>query len=219
MENIELKAQTRETTGDGPAKALRRNGRVPAILYGRNNEPQKLSIDTHEWETLLKGGGIGHNIINLDIEGAKGAKAAMVKEMQTNPLSQKILHIDFYEVDMTRKIRVNVPVTTTGKSVGVELGGMLQIIRRELEVYCLPNAIPDVITIDITELEVGDSVHVNDIKTDEGVEIPHDVNFTVLTILSPKKEAEEAVEEMEGVEEGEAAEAEEEASTEAESEA
>jgi large subunit ribosomal protein L25 len=131
-------------------------------------------------------------------------------------MSQNVLHIDFYKVDMTRKIKVNVPVITTGISAGVELGGMLQIIRRELEVYCLPNQIPQAITIDITDLEIGDSVHVNDIETEGDVEIPHDVDFTVLTILSPKK-AEEEGEEVEELEEGEVAEAE--AEAEAESEA
>jgi large subunit ribosomal protein L25 len=208
LENIELKAQIRETKGDGPAKALRRSGRVPAILYGCKTNPYMLSIDTHDLEILVKRGGISHSIINLDIDGLQGAKPAMVKEMQTNPVSQKILHVDFYEVDMKRKIWVNVPVTTTGKAIGVEMGGMLQIIRRELEVHCLPNAIPDAITIDITNLNVGESVHVNDIETDEGVDIPHEVNFTVLTILSPKKEAVGEGEEGEEMAEGEAAAAE-----------
>lgn len=202
MENIELKAQLRETTGNSPARAMRRDGRIPAILYGRGTESHMISIDNHELEVIIKKGGISQSIINLDIDGVKGAKAAMVKEMQTNPLSQQILHVDFYEVDMKRKIKVMVPVVTTGQSVGVEMGGMLQIIRRELEVYCLPNAIPESITIDIADLDIGSSVHVNEIETEDEVEIPHDVNFTILTILSPKKEEEEVVEEGEEGEEG-----------------
>jgi large subunit ribosomal protein L25 len=111
------------------------------------------------------------------------------------------LHIDFYEIDMARKISVKVPVTTTGKSVGVERGGLLQIIRRELEVYCLPGNIPEMITIDITDLEIGASVHVQDIEPEGDVEIPTEVNFTVLTVISPKveeKEEEEELEEGEG---------------------
>jgi large subunit ribosomal protein L25 len=210
LEHIELKAEIRNTTGNSPARALRRDGRVPAILYGRKTEPHMLSIDTHDLDVIVKRGGVGHAIINLTIDGITGIKAAMVKEMQTNPLSRHVLHVDFYEVDMQRKLKVNVPVVTTGKCVGVEAGGMLQIIRHELEVFCLPNAIPNTITIDITELEMGDSVHVNDIATEEGVEIPSDVNFTVLTIASPKTEAAEEGEEGEEgaeVEEG-AAEAE-----------
>lgn len=213
MDNIELKAQVRTTKGNGPARAMRRDGRIPAVLYGPKTEPSMISIDARDLDNILKQGSIGRSIINLEIDDVKGTKVTMVKEMQTHPISQSVLHIDFYEVDMTRKIKVNVPVITTGKSVGVELGGMLQIIRRELEVYCLPNEIPQAITIDITDLDIGGSVHVNDIKTEGDVEIPHEVDFTVLTILSPKK-AEEEVEEVEEIEEGEVAEAEAEAESE-----
>jgi large subunit ribosomal protein L25 len=92
---------------------------------------------------------------------------------------------------MDQKIKVMVPVVTTGKCVGVELGGMLQIIRRELEVFCLPDQIPENITIDITDLDIGDSFHVEDLQLEGDVEIPADVNFTILTVLSPKAEEEE----------------------------
>jgi large subunit ribosomal protein L25 len=207
LENIELKAQRRTTKGNGPARAMRREGWIPAVLYGPKTEPNMISIGARDLDNILKSGSIGRRIINLEIDGLKGAKATMVKEMQTHPISQTVLHVDFYEVDMARKIKVNVPVTTTGICAGVELGGMLQIIRRELEVYCLPNAIPQEIVIDITDLEIGDSVHVNDIQTEGDVEVPHDVNFTVLTVLSPKK-AEEEAEEAEELEEGEVAETE-----------
>jgi large subunit ribosomal protein L25 len=212
LNNIELTAETRTTTGNSPARALRRAGRVPAILYGRGTESVMLSIGTDDMETIIKEGSVGQSIINLAIDGGKKTRAAMIKELQTDPVSQNLLHIDFYEVSMDRKLKVNVPVITTGKSVGVELGGMLQIIRRELEVVCLPNAIPQEITIDITDLDIGNSVHVEEITLEGDVEIPHDVNFTVLTVLSPKAVEEEEVEEEEGEElaEGEeAAEAEE----------
>lgn len=206
MNNIELTAETRKTKGNSPARALRRAGRVPAILYGRDTDSVMLSIGANDMETVMKEGSVGQSIFNLAIDGGKNTRAAMIKELQTDPLSQDLLHIDFYEVSMDRKLKVNVPVTTTGKSVGVELGGMLQIIRRELEVFCLPNAIPQEITIDITDLDIGNSVHVEDITLEGDVEIPHDVNFTVLTVLSPKAaEAEEVEEEIEELAEGEEA--------------
>jgi len=195
LNNIELKAETRTTTGNSPARALRRAGRIPAILYGPESESVMLSIDTFEMETIIKSGSVGRSIFNLAVDGGREAKAAMIKELQTDPVSRDILHIDFYAVDMSRKVKVMVPIIAEGKSVGVEMGGMLQIIRRELEVLCLPNAIPQVITIDITELDIGSSVHVEDINLEGDVEIPHDVNFTVLTILSPKAAEEEEVEE------------------------
>jgi large subunit ribosomal protein L25 len=201
LNNIELQAATRTTTGNGPARALRREGRVPAILYGPSDEPRMLSIGMRDFEDVIKEGNVGRSIFNLVIDGGKETKVAMIKELQTHPVDHELIHIDFYAVDMARKVRVNVPIVTTGKSIGVEMGGMLQIIRRDLEVLCLPNAIPQVITIDITQLDVGQSVHVEDIQLGEDVELPHEVNFTILTILSQKKaEAEEAEEAEEGAE-------------------
>ena len=158
-----------------------------------------LSVGTHDIETIFKESSISSSIFNLVIDGGKETKAAMIKELQTHPVDRGLIHIDFYAVDMARKVRVNVPVATTGKAVGVEMGGMLQIIRRELEVLCLPNAIPQAITIDITDLDVGQSVHVEDIQTDSEIEIPHEVNFTILTISSVKKAEEAEVEEGEEV--------------------
>jgi large subunit ribosomal protein L25 len=166
-----------------------------------------LSVDTTEMENIIKAGNVGRSIFDLAVDGGEKARAAMIKELQTDPVSQDILHIDFYEVNMARKVKVMVPVIVTGKSVGVELGGMLQIIRRDLEVLCLPNAIPQAITLDITDMDIGSSVHVEDIALEGDVEIPHDVNFTVLTVLSPKKAEEEELEEEEALAEGEAAEA------------
>jgi large subunit ribosomal protein L25 len=207
LNNIELKVETRTTTGNSPARALRRSGRIPAILYGAGTESVMLSVDTTAMENIVKAGNVGRSIFDLAVDGGNEARAAMIKELQTDPVSQDILHIDFYEVNMDRKVKVMVPVVATGKSVGVELGGMLQIIRRDLEVLCLPNAIPQEITIDITDLDIGSSVHVEDIALGGDVEIPHDVNFTVLTVLSPKKAEGEELEEEEALAEGEAAEA------------
>ena len=208
MEYIDLNATTRSTTGNGPARRLRVKGKFPAILYGRTTEPKMLTVDAHEFDLGLKQGAAGLAFFNLIIEGDTGTKRlAMVKELQRHTLTGQVLHADFYEVDLSRKLAVNVPVITTGKSVGVELGGLMQLIRRELELFCLPDEIPDAIEIDITDLDIGDSVHVEDIQLEGDVEIPHDVNFTVVTVLAPKKEEEEELEEEEGEElEGEEAE-------------
>ena len=212
MDTIELKAATRTQKGNGPARALRREGSIPAVLYGPKTEPSMLSIKSRDMETILKAGGLGRSVYNLVVDTDNKAKPVMIKELQTDPVSRTLLHVDLYEVSMDRKIKVNVPIITTGKSIGVELGGMLQIIRRELEVLCLPNAIPANITVDVTELNVGDSVHVEDLKVGDDIEIPHEVNFTILTISTTKRE--ETAEEGEEAEEGEAAEASEEASEE-----
>lgn len=214
MERIELQANVRKTVGNGPARSLRRAGQIPAVLYGPKTEPLLLSINKKDLEQTLKQGSASQLILNLVIQnGKKLTKSAMIKELQTHPVSGNFIHIDFYEIDMKRKIKVMVPVVTKGKSKGVELGGMLNIVRRELELLCLPGDIPEAIEIDITDLDIGDSVHLEEVPLGDNVEISSEVNFTVVTVLSPVVEevAEEEVEEeeleaAEGEEEGEAAE-------------
>jgi len=216
LEQLQLKANIRKETGNGPARVLRREGKMPAVIYGPDTEPILLALDISDLEKRLKNQNLNQLLFNLAIEDGKTkTRSVMIKELQVHPVTRKYLHVDFYEIDMNRKIIVPVQVVTKGKSKGVELGGVLQIVRRELDVLCFPREIPEAIEIDITELDTGDSVHVNDIPLEGDIELPEDVNFTVLTILSPKiveveeeeveEEAEEAAEE-----EGEAAEGDEE---------
>jgi large subunit ribosomal protein L25 len=201
LEQLDLKSVVRQTTGNGPARRLRQDGKVPAVLYGPKTDPISLTVDNTELEQVLKTGSTAGLLLNLIIEnGETQTKKAMIKEVQRHPISRKIFHIDFYEVDMEKKIRIPVPVVTKGECKGVELGGMLQIIRRELDVLCFPDQIPQSIEIDITDLEVGGSVHVDEIHLEGDVELPGDVNFTVLTIVAPvvEEEPEEEGEEEEG---------------------
>ena len=211
MERLELLTTVRKTTGNSPARSLRRSGQIPAVLYGPKIEPVLLSVNVKDLENVLKQGNAFQVILNLIIQnGKKVTKAAMVKELQTHPVSGNFIHIDFYEIDMKRQINVMVPVITKGQPVGVENGGMLNIVRRELELLCLPGDIPEAIEIDITDLEIGDSIHIEDIPLGENVEVSADFNFTVVTVLSPTVEEEEVVEEEEGeLEAGEEAEGEE----------
>ena len=213
MEQFEINATVRKKTGNGPARVLRRGGRIPAVLYGPKTEPVLLSVNIKELELILKKSSIGSVILNLVIQnGKKVTKPAMIKEFQSHPVSGQFLHIDFYEIDMQRRINVMIPITTKGKSKGVEAGGLLQIIRREIEVFCMPGDIPETFEIDVTDLDIGDSVHVDEIPLSDNIEIAGDVNYTVVTVLSPKVEAipeEEEEEVLEGEEEaaeGEAAE-------------
>jgi large subunit ribosomal protein L25 len=208
LEQIDLKAQVRKTTGKGPARTLRREGRIPAVLYGPKTDSMMLSIDFKEFEQIVKKANVGSVLLNLQIQnGETLTRPAMIKELQTNPLSGAFVHVDFYEIDMQRKINVSVPVVTRGKSVGVEEGGMLQIVRREIELFCLPTAIPESIEVDISDLTIGDSIHIREIALPGDVELPEDIDFTVITVLAPKVE-EEVVEEEELEEGEEAAEAE-----------
>ena len=202
MEQIDLKAQIRKTVGNGPARTLRREGKVPAVLYGPKTETVLLCIDSKDFEQILKEASVGSVLLNLQIQNGKAyTRSAMIKELQTHPVSGSFLHVDFYEVDMQKKITAKVPVVAKGHSIGVEVGGLMQYVRRELEVLCLPTAIPESIEVDITDLDIGDSIHLEDISLSGDVEILADTNFTVLTVLAPKVE-EEVVEEEE-LEEGE----------------
>jgi large subunit ribosomal protein L25 len=210
LEQFELKAKTRKTIGNGPARALRRDGRIPAVLYGPKTEPALLSVEIRDLEQIFKTGNVGQVLLNLVIQnGQESTRPAMIKELQAHPVSGKFLHIDFYEIDLERKIRVGVPIVTTGQPIGIENGGMLQIVRREIEVLCLPTQIPESIEVDVTDLDVGDSIHVEEIQVEGDAEIPADVNFTVITILAPKVEAEPEEEEEELDEEAAEAEGEE----------
>lgn len=209
MDFIELKTNVRTAVGNGPARALRREGRVPAVLYGPDTEPIMLSVSVSDMENVFKQGSAGQMLLKLLIQnGETSSRSAMIKEVQLHPVSRNLLHIDFYEIAMDRKIRVKVPVVATGKSKGVEDGGILQIIRREIEVYCFPNKVPETIEIDITDLEIGDSIHVGEIPAEEDVEWIDEAHFTVVTVLSPKiEEVEEEVEEVDELEAAEAGEA------------
>ena len=189
MEQIDLKAQVRKATGKGYSRTLRRERRIPAVLYGPQTDSMLLSIDFKEFDTIVKKANIGSVLLNLQIQnGETSNRPAMIKELQTHPVTGAFLHVDFYEIDMQRKIKVNVPVMTRGKAAGVEEGGLLQIVRRELEVLCLPIAIPDAITVDVSELDIGDSIHVEEIALVGDIEILEDADSTVVTVLAPTVE-------------------------------
>ena len=208
MEIFDLKVNKRETTGKGPARELRRQGMFPAVLYGPKMETVLLTVSGNELENIYKQSESEHVLLNLVIEnGGTQKKTAMIKEAQTTPIDDEFLHVDFYEISLDEKIVVKVPVEVTGKSSGVERGGFLQLVRHQLEVSCLPTNIPAVIQVDITELDIGDSLHIEEIDTGDKVELLFDNNFTVVTVVAPTAEEEEVIEEEE-LEEGEAAEGE-----------
>ncbi len=189
MEILELNATLRTSTGNSPSRALRREGNIPAVLYGPGSESVLLSVGAVDLERALKKASAGQIIFNMAIQNVgSGARTAMIKELQMHPLSRKFLHVDFYEISKDRKITANVPIVVKGKCKGIEEGGMLQIIQREVEVMCLPFEIPQSIPIDITDLEIGDSIHIKDLKVAENIELSAEANETILTVLSTKSD-------------------------------
>ncbi len=215
MELIELSVAKREATGKGAARRLRADKAIPGIVYGAKKEPVKVSIDVTAFDKVIRENGTTGLFFNLDIEGDTG-RSVMLKDFQMDPFSLHYMHIDFHEIDMDETVSVVVPIETEGESVGVKEGGMLQIIRRDLEVICKPKDTPESVKLDISKLDIGDGIHVADIDLGSEIEIPFDTNFTVVTVVPPESisDEEELEEEAEIGEVAEGAEAEAESETE-----
>jgi len=205
MSTNKITAEVRETTGKGVARKLRAAGRIPAVLYGQGHDGVSLTLDSYELSQLLATAGAKTSVLELEVKDGGGGprRNVLIKEVQKHPYKDIILHMDLLEIAMDEVISVMVPIEIVGIAKGVRLDdGILEMKRRELEIECLPHIIPDSLTIDVTDLEIGDVIHVEDIEIPEGVTIPHDVNFTLLTVVAPAVE----VEEEEELEEGEEAE-------------
>lgn len=204
MEQIDLKVQVREETGKGPAHRCRQKGLIPGVFYGPKVDSIPLVITQTEFKKSLKGK-VGENIIiNLIVEGKEdlGPQIAMIRDFQIDLLKRDVIHIDFQKIDLEKKVTVAVPIELIGKAEGVKLGGILQQVERELEIRCMPLAIPDRFEVDVSSLLMGESIHVRDIAVPEGIDVLSSGEQTVVTVLSPKLEVEKAAEEI--VEEGEA---------------
>lgn len=190
MELIELSVAKRESTGKGAARRLRAEKAIPGIVYGAKNEPVKVSIDVIAFDKVIREHGTTGLFFDLNIEGETG-RSVMLKEIQMDPFGLRYLHIDFHEIDMDETVSILVPVETEGESAGVKEGGILQIIRRDLEVICKPKDTPESVKLDISALEIGDAIHVADIDLGSEIEIPFDTNFTVITIVPPESGSDE----------------------------
>jgi len=196
MERPVLKAEIREGTGKGVARKLRVKGLIPAVFYGPRSKTIPLVIDAKEFVRTLQTEAGENVLIELDIlKGNKSdRKVVMVKDVQIDPLQRITLHADLYEVTMDEMVTVEVPVHLVGKPEGTKVGGILEQIRRVIEIQCLPGDIPKSIDVDVSFLKIGDSVHVEDIRV-EKAKILADTNFTIATVVPPVVE-EKVVEEV-----------------------
>ena len=190
MSETALVVEARTSTGKGAARRLRAEGRIPAILYGRGRESVPLALDPRALEKILRAGG-ANTLLDLTVEGHPEIKdtVALVKELQRDPLRGTIVHADLYAVDLNRTVRVEVPVHLVGKARGLEFGGILEHTLREIELECLPRAIPDFIEVDVTALEVGDVLHARDIQLPEGVTMVTDPEQAVVAVALPQAES------------------------------
>lgn len=194
MKEVVLKAKSREKLGKEHAKKLRKNGIIPAVVYGLETKTLPLEIESKSFYALLRGG-LGENVIlTLEIGDHKdGKKQVLIREVQRDPVRGDIVHVDFHQISLTKKIAIEVPIHLVGSPEGVKEGGILQHALRDLRVECLPTAIPEKIEVDVSHLKIGDSIHVADIKV-EGVDILSDLQSSVASVVPPTifKEAEVA---------------------------
>ena len=164
MELVNLKAELRQGRGKSAARHLRQNQAVPAVLYGPKIDPMPISVSTLDLTTMIRINGESGLFINLAVNGdTVPSRTVMLKEIQMDAFDLKYLHADFQAINVDEKITIAVPIEAIGESIGVEAGGILQLIRRELDVICRPGDMPEVIQIDTTNLEIGDAVHVEEI--------------------------------------------------------
>src|SRR5262245_27347124 len=191
METVEMTIQRRTAGGKGAARKLRNAGQVPAVLYGPKRGAAHVSVEMLQFERRLAHLEGSHLIRLVHAGGADGEvhdRMVLLREMQRHPVTGLVLHADFYEVDLTERLVVSVPLRFSGKAVGVVGGGILQPILREVEVECLPTEIPEVIDVDVTELGIHDAIHLTDLKLPEGVQTVSEATQTLVTVLPPTVE-------------------------------
>lgn len=213
MEATELNAVPRQETGKGPARRFRMEGLIPAVFYGRGDKAVPITVNATDLQKVVKAG--KENIfIKLLVKGDKKRKLALLKELQVEPVSRRMYHADFYEIRMDHKLTLDVPIHFVGTPIGVENGGELQHLKRDLKVSCLPGDLPDSIEVNVTDLEIGHSIKVQDIQVPKEITVldPGDVGVAMVAAIKvsvPKAETEaaegEAATEEGKTEKGEAA--------------
>ena len=190
MNKVSLSVEQRVETGKGPARRLRVIGKVPAILYGKKAEPRKLCVDAREFRKAMEEGG-RNPLLDLKVtENGKvvATRVAVLKERQMRPVDGSLVHLDFHEVLMDEPIEVTVAIEFEGKPVGIDKGGLFQPVTRELRVLCLPDDIPSSITVDVSGLDIGDSVHIGAITLPKGVSAVQDAGVSLASVAAPMKE-------------------------------
>ena len=203
MDTMQLNSEIRVQTGKGAARRLRSAGKLPAILYGAETEPMMLAMEYSELEKTLKGRAAENIIFDLTINGGKKSqsKKVMIKELQRDPVKRDYLHVDLFEISMAKELEVEIPLDLLNTPIGVDEGGILQHIRREVKAACLPEDLVDKIEVDVSGLDIGQSLHVRDISFPPGLKPLDDEDLTVVTVVAPTVTPE--VEEEEEVEEAE----------------
>lgn len=183
MKEISIAANARQTTGKGFARQARAEGKIPGVVYGPETTPLSVYVAEREFRAAMKAAAGSSSIFTLNIDGKPNK--VLVREIQRDPVSSRMLHVDFHAISMTKPINLSIPVHISGISKGVKSeGGIQNLVLRELEISCLPSNIPDFVSVDVTELGIGDSIHVRDLSI-PNVTVLEDKDSTVVTISAP----------------------------------
>lgn len=194
MAEVTLEVTRREQAGKSIARKLRQQGKVPAVVYGGHREPVAITVDRKAISDLIQKSDHGvRSIFLLKMAGTDQQRHAMIKDVQVNPITRKMEHIDFVRVLMDEVVRVTVPIHVTGSALGVKEGGLLDTQVRELHVECLPNAIPDSVDVDVSNLGMHEYIRISELKLPEGVKVLDDPERVVVGVTHIRAEAEPVV--------------------------
>lgn len=191
MAMMELTAVRRHGSGKEGARKLLSLGKIPGIMYGKGRESRSVEFDRRDLEKFLGVARRGTVIVRLNVQEDAETKEtyAVLKEIQTNPRTDRVIHVDFYEVAFGKKFRIEVPIRVKGKAAGIEQGGIVEQVTRTLEVECLPKNVPEFLEIDVTALEIGDSLHLKDLVLPEGVQpVEKEMTATIVSVHAPRVE-------------------------------
>ena len=190
---FKLAVERRESTGRSAARKLKARGIVPAIVYGGRDKAEPLQLSRRDLTSVLSHASGENILVELEIAGEGNTRMAMVQEVQHSPVGGEVLHVDFHAVSMDETIEADIPIEATGTANGVKnFGGLLEQSLRELTVECLPRDLPDRITVDVSNLNIGDSIHVRNIQLPQGVFAKEQQELTVFSVLEPTVEEEPA---------------------------
>ncbi|HZI30704.1 MAG TPA: 50S ribosomal protein L25, partial [Candidatus Binatia bacterium] len=194
MKSVSLKAYPRSQVQRAEVKKLRASGRVPATIYGGQTKPQNLEVNYEEISDLLKHSVSENLLVDLAVENdARAKRLAMLQEIQHHPLDGKVLHVDFHEIAEDEKVVISVPVETSGEPIGVKVDkGTLEHVLFKIKVRSLPKDLPELIVVDVSNLGVGQTIHLGDIAPPAGVEILGDKHISVVSVAAPRAEEEVA---------------------------
>jgi len=188
---VKLKAEARTNVGRSGVRKLRARGIIPAVIYGGKVKPQPLQVAARDINAMMSHASGENVLVDLEIAGEKSNRAALVQEVQHAPVGGEIVHVDFHAISMDETIQAEVPLEPTGTPVGVKtFSGLLELSLRALAIECLPRDLPDRITVDVSQLNIGDSIHVRDIQLPPGVTAKVPLDLTAFSVLAPVVEEE-----------------------------